>query len=125
MSDADGLTLARSLANVAYQKKCEQVVVLDVRGRHSEIDYFVIATARGPRHAAVTGDEALFYVKHQAPGFPYHLERAEHWVCGDFGSVVLHVFTPDARAFYDLEHLWADAEQVAWEPAQETREISA
>jgi ribosome-associated protein len=125
MSQLDALALARSLADVVYEKKAEHVTILDVSGRHSEIDYFVLATCRGARHAAVTGEEALHFVKRNAKGYPYHLEKGEEWICGDFGSVVVHVFTPQAREFYDLEHLWGDADRVDWQPTTESREISA
>jgi len=125
MSELDALALARSLADVMDQKKAEHVVILDVTGRHSEIDYFVLATARGSRHAAVTGEEALQFVKHQAAGYPYHLEKGEEWICGDFGAVVVHVFTQQAREFYDIEHLWGDADRIDWQPTAESREISA
>ena len=125
MSELDALALARKLADVAYDKKAEDIAILDVRGRHSEIDYFVLATTRASRHAVVTGEEALQFVKHHAGGYPYQLVKGEDWVCGDFGAVVLHVFTRDAREFYDIEHLWADAERVDWQPSVDSREISA
>lgn len=47
---------------------------------------------------------------------PWHLERSSDWICGDFGDVVLHVFTEDARGYYDLDHLWEDAPVVEWTP---------
>jgi ribosome-associated protein len=112
--------LAEALAQLADRKKAEDIVVLDLRGRHSLFDYFVIATARGPRLAEVIGDEAVSYAR-QHRLTRRSLEVGEDWVCGDFGDVVLHVFTPEGRTFYDLEHLWADAPRVAWSeraPAQ-------
>jgi ribosome-associated protein len=109
------LALAEALAQLADRKKAEAIVILDLRGRHSLFDYFVIATAQGERQASVVGDEAMRYARqHQ---LFRHLEAAPDWVCGDFGDVVLHVFSPEARQFYDLEHLWADAPRVAWSTA--------
>ena len=124
MSEFDALSLAQRLADVVYDKKAEDITILDVRDRHSEIDFFVLATTRASRHAVVTGEEALAFVKHQATGYPYHLEKGDDWICGDFGAVVLHVFTREAREFYDIEHLWADADRVDWQPST-SREISA
>lgn len=104
--------LAEALAQLADLKKAEDIVILDLRGRHSLFDYFVIATAQGERQAQVVGEEAARYARQQ--GLTRHLEVAPDWVCGDFGDVVLHVFSPEARGFYDLEHLWADAPRVQW-----------
>ncbi len=108
--------LAEALAQVADRKKAEDVVILDLRGRHSLFDYFVIATAQGERQAQVVGEEAVQLAR-QNGITRRNLEVAPEWVCGDFGDVVLHVFTPDARRFYDLEHLWADAPRVQWADA--------
>ncbi len=108
--------LADALARVADQKKASEIVLLDVRGRHSLFDFFVVATAGSDRHAEVIGDEAARWAK--AEGLATrHVDVSPDWVCGDFGDVVLHVFTPEARAFYDLENLWADAPRVAFEAA--------
>ncbi|MCO5170852.1 MAG: ribosome silencing factor [Planctomycetes bacterium] len=112
MQEPRALALAESLAQLADRKKAEDIVILDLRGRHSLFDYFVIATAQGERQAQVVGEEAVRFARQQ--GLSRHLEVAPDWVCGDFGDVVLHVFTPDARRFYDLEHLWADAPRITW-----------
>jgi ribosome-associated protein len=117
-ASAEDLALALELAQLADWKKGEDVVILDLRGRHSEIDYFVIATSQSERHAEVIGNEGLHHMK-RAGISPRHLERAPDWVCGDFGGVVLHVFTEEARKFYDLEQLWADAPRVEWTPSSE------
>jgi len=116
MSVSPGLALAQSLAQIAYDKKADDVVILDVSGRHSMIDYFVLATAN-PKLAQVIGEEALQLAKRQGETFR-QLEAAADWVCADFWDVVLHVFTPEARTYYDLDHLWADAPRVAWVPQE-------
>jgi len=118
----DGRTLASTLAQIAWEKKGEDIVILDLRERHSLIDYFVVVTARNPRHGRVIGEEALARIKQLAPLSPRHLETVEDWILGDFCDVVLHVFTEEARVFYDLEHLWADAPRVAWTPNESTPE---
>jgi ribosome-associated protein len=113
MADRQAVQLASMLAEIADRKKAEDIVILDVTGRHSLYDLFVIATAQGTRSAQTIGDDAVHHARSQK--IPRHLEVAPDWVCGDFGDVILHVFTPDARQFYDLEHLWADAPRVAWQ----------
>lgn len=118
MLNAAARALAESLAQIADKKKAEDIVILDLTGRHSLFDYFVIATVHGERQGQVIGEEAVQLARQQK--LPKHLETAPDWVCGDFGDVVLHVFTPESRRFYDLEHLWADAPRVAWHPAGAT-----
>lgn len=112
MADRQAMELARMLAEIADRKKAEGIVILDVTGRHSLYDLFVIVTATGSRLAQTIGDDAAHHAR--TIKVPRHLEKAPDWVCGDFGDVVLHVFTPEARQFYDIEHLWADAPRVSW-----------
>ena len=118
MLNAAARALAESLAQIADKKKAEDIVILDLQGRHSLFDFFVIATVQGERQGQVIGEEAQKYARQQK--LARHLESAPDWVCGDFGDVVLHVFTPESRRFYDLEHLWADAPRVAWHPTGAT-----
>ena len=115
MATQSTLDLAVALARLAENLKAEDVVVLDVTGKHSLIDCFVVATARGTKHASSVAEEAYVYVKAQGEK-PWHREVATDWVCCDFSDVVLHVFTPEAREFYDFESLWADADRVPLEP---------
>jgi len=110
------LELACKLARCADKHKAEDVVVLDVSNQHSLIDAFVVVTARNAKHAALIAEEATKLVKglgHRG----VHREPANDWVCCDFIDVVVQVFTPTARAYYDFESLWADAARVAWQPA--------
>jgi len=111
------LELAQELAQTAYDKKGDQITILDVSDLHSLIECFVLVTARNSRHAQVIGEDALAEVKSRAQQ-PWHLERSDDWICGDFGDVVLHVFSENARSYYDLDHLWADAPKVEWEPSE-------
>ena len=127
MATEQALNLAREIAALADSKKAESIVVLDVSEQHSLIECFVLATAQGPRLAQVIGDLALRHVRGVGEK-PWHIERSEDWVCGDFGDVVLHVFTPDARDYYDLDHLWSDSPRIEWTPLpapQLSAELSA
>ena len=106
--------LACELAQLADKHKGEDIVILDVSDRHSLIDCFVLVTTRNSKHASVVSEEAYNHVK--AKGLrPWHREVASDWICCDFADVVVHVFTPETRDYYDFESLWADAEQVAWD----------
>lgn len=116
MATTSALELAQELAKQLDGKKADEISILDVSGKHSEIECFVIVTARADRHAKTLGEDALTFAKRRGLR-GCHLEVASDWICGDFGEVVLHVFTPEARSFYDLEHLWGDAARVPFTPA--------
>ncbi len=106
----------RALAAVAAgaDKKSENPVVLDVRGLSGVADYFVLLSADSDRQAAAVADT----VDDRLTGMGAQRLGAEGrsgggWVLLDFGDVVVHVMSPEARGFYDLEGLWADAPRVS------------
>ena len=110
----DSLELARLCADIAADKKCEDVLLLDVTQRTVLADYFLIATARNRRQLRAVADGIAREVT-KVGRKPRHVEGTggERWVLLDLGDVVVHVFDPEARTFYDLESLWADAPRVA------------
>ena len=92
----------------------EDVVCIDLRGRSSMADYMVIASGRGARHVAAIADKLLERLKDGLGRTP----RAEgketgDWVLVDTGDVVVHLFRPEVRAFYQLEKLWMSPEALA------------
>jgi ribosome-associated protein len=106
------LARARRAAAIADDKRAEHVVILDLRGLTLVTDFFVICTStnRVQSRAIVDGvDEALG----RGHGRPYDGDESAAWTLLDYGDVVVHVFSPEARAFYRLERLWADAAVVA------------
>src|SRR5262249_59436603 len=106
----EALALARKAADAALDKKAENVVILDVRGLTSYADYFVVASGTSDRQVTAIADnvdDVLRKAGHRPNGVEGYTRG--HWVLIDFGDVVCHVFYEEARAFYDLEGLWADA----------------
>ena len=85
-----------------------------MRAECSFTDYFVIATGRNARQTAAIWDEVHGRLKHEAQLLPQHVDgtREGAWIVADYLDVVLHVFTPEARAFYRLEDLWNDVPAV-------------
>ena len=84
----------------------------------SIVDFFVIATAASQRQAHAIADEVNRKLKHEDGNRRISIEgyRTEgNWILTDYGDVVLHVFTPEGRALYNLEQLWADAPRVEWQ----------
>ena len=97
----------------ALDKKAQDVVVLDLRGTPAFTDFFVLCSGLNPRQVKAIAD-AVEETLRTAEMRPAHVEgydRAE-WVLMDFFSFIVHVFTPQTRAFYGLERLWGDAERI-------------
>ena len=112
------LEQARRIAALALEKLAEDVVILDMRPECSFTDYFVIATGRNPRQTAGIWDEVHAQLK-TLKLFPSGIDgvREGTWIVGDYLDVVLHVFTPEARAYYKLEELWNDVPAVELDAA--------
>ena len=82
-------------------------------------DYFVVCTGRNPRQTHAIWDEVHTKLKQDERLIPRSVdgEREGTWILADYLDVVLHVFTPEARAFYRLEDLWGDVPSVGLEAA--------
>jgi ribosome-associated protein len=97
----------------ALDKKASDVIVLDLRHTPAFTDFFLICSGQNTRQVQAIADavdEALRAAKVR----PSHVEgydRAE-WILMDFFTFIVHVFTPQTRAFYSLERLWGDAERI-------------
>src|SRR6266568_2650087 len=95
-------------------KKAGDVLVLDVRGLTSYADYFVLMTAESDRQAGAIADAVDEKLKAQgASKVGVEGYESGRWILVDYGDVVAHVFSREARGFYDLEGLWADAPRFA------------
>lgn len=117
--------LAQKAAKFADDKKALDIVVLDMRGLVNFCDYFVIATGTSDRHVKAVAqgveddlEDSGVKVNHGKTfkgfgGGPGNLEFGA-WVLLDMGDVVVHVFEPQAREFYGLEHLWQDAPKLEY-----------
>jgi ribosome-associated protein len=94
-------------------------VILDMRPVCTFTDYFVICSGRNPRQTAAIWDEVHGKLKQEERLLPRSVDgtQAASWILADYLDVVLHVFTPEARAFYKLEDLWSDVPAVEVEAA--------
>jgi len=110
---AVGELLARRAAELSLEKKCEEVKILDLRGLTSVTDYFVIITADSERKAKAAAEHIIDELREDGER-PMHVEGMDsmHWILLDYIDVVVHIFMPDERRFYDLESLWSDAPVV-------------
>lgn len=105
--------IAAALAKALDSKKGQDIKVLKTEGLTTLADYFVLCTATSSTQVKAMSDaceEAVEKLGERA----HHIEghRGGTWLLMDFSSVVVHVFTDEARKFYDLERLWSDAQEV-------------
>ena len=105
----------------ALDKKAQDVVVLDLRGTPAFTDFFVLCSGLNQRQVKAIADavEETLRASKVRPAHVEGYDRAD-WVLMDFFTFIVHVFTPQTRAFYALERLWGDAERidVSDEPAR-------
>jgi ribosome-associated protein len=101
------------VAEVAEDRRAEDVVVLDLRGQTLVTDYFVICTGTSRVQIRAIVEAAAQVLAEAGSHGVREGDEAAQWVLLDYGDVVVHVFGPEARAFYRLERLWADAPVVS------------
>lgn len=110
----DSQQLARRVVDVLSEKQAEDVVLLDLREVSILADYFVIASATSERQAQALVEGVRTTVKDELSALPTHVEGepSSGWVLMDYGSVIVHLFAPDVRTYYDLEGFWRTARVV-------------
>lgn len=94
--------------------KAEDIVEIDLRGRTDVADHMVIASGRSSRQVTAIAEKLAERLK-QSLGVPVRIEGREtaDWVLIDTGDVIVHVFRPEVREFYQLERMWLPAAQLA------------
>lgn len=104
-------------AELLFDRKAADVLLLDLKGISSATDYFLIATGRSDTHVTAIADHVVDELKKEDVR-PANVEgaRAGRWVLIDYFDFVVHVFHPAARDFYQLERLWGDAPAHPLEP---------
>jgi len=100
---------AELIAEVAKEKKAEDIVLMNMGGVSAFCDYFVIMTATNRRQVKAISDELEDKLEEEGVML-WHREGGNDagWMLLDFGNCVVHVFEPEARKFYGLEGLWGD-----------------
>lgn len=109
----ESFELAARITRLLDKKKAQDVKVLKVRDLTILTDYFVIASGTSTTQVKSLAEEVEFQLEQEGIR-PLRTEGydSKNWILLDFGEVIVHVFYPQAREFYDLEHLWADADPV-------------
>jgi ribosome-associated protein len=112
---------ARLCARIADQKKAANILLLKVKEIFSIADYFVICTCESRPQAKAIASEIEARLKKD--GFSHiGTEGREDasWVLLDYGTVVVHIFLPETREYYQIEMLWGDAPEVSWKRSRKT-----
>jgi ribosome-associated protein len=107
------LDLARRIVELAEDKKAADIVLLDLTGLTTVADYFVIASGGSERQLDAIADGVVSGMRDEkVHAYGREGTAASHWVLVDFGSVIVHIFTPPEREYYSLEKHWAEARTV-------------
>lgn len=106
--------LAKKIARVLSEKKAEDIKILDVRKLSTVTEFFVFASATSTVHARALAQDLR--EKTKGDWTLHHLEGLDggDWVLMDFVEIIVHLFLPQAREFYNLEQLWGDAKRLVF-----------
>ena len=105
--------LQYAIVDVLEEKKGEDILLLDLKGVAEFCDYFVICNGTSDRMLDALSDDLVRKIRetHQLKGRQEGLSR-DGWLLVDYGSVVVHLFSPDQRDYYALEELWHEGKTV-------------
>lgn len=104
--------LVKKITEAIQEKKGKRIVIADLTNIEDTIcKYFVICQGNSPSQVTAITDSIKDYVKKETGEKVYGIDgqRNAQWVAMDYGDVLVHIFLPEVRDFYNLEHLWADA----------------
>jgi ribosome-associated protein len=111
--ERSALDLARRIVELAEDKKAADIVLLDLTGLTTVADYFVIASGGSERQLDAIAEGVISGMRDEkVHAFGREGKAASHWVLVDFGSVIVHVFTPPERDYYQLERHWSEAKTI-------------
>lgn len=103
-------SLLKDLLAILDDAKAEDVVTIDLKGKTSIADHMIVASGRSQRHVGAISDQVVRSLKKTGHGRA-RVEGTPHcdWVLIDAGDVIVHVFRPEVREFYNLEKMWSVA----------------
>ncbi len=107
------IEIATKAALLLDDKKAQNIKVIKVEEISSLCDYFVVASGTSSTQVQALADNVEEKLKTEGVA-PYAVEgyRSNGWILLDYGTVLVHVFTTDARDYYDLDHLWSDGVEI-------------
>ena len=106
------LDIVKKIVKALDDKKGNDIKVIKIDELTVVADYFVLVTGNSNTHIRALADEVEYQLE-EAGMKPDHVEgRATGWVVIEYAGVVAHIFTEEARDYYNLERLWEDAEKI-------------
>ena len=100
--------LVKKILELLQDSKAEEIVLIDVRESSNLADYMFICEGRSQMHCRRIAENIMFSLKHQSEiHFGVEGELEGNWVLLDYGNIILHVFHPEIRKYYNLEELYA------------------
>lgn len=110
----EGLELANALVDSIIDKKGNNILLLDIREQAVFSDYFILCNGENPRQIKALIDAVVENAKKKAGVRPSGVEGDPDtgWVLVDFGGVIIHLFSPEKRDYYNLEELWSNSHVV-------------
>ena len=122
MNFPESQALACTIARIADDKKADDTLVLAVGELLAITEYFVVTSASNRRLVRTIVDSVEEEVKLELGRSPLRIEgiSEQQWVLVDYGDVVVHVFTDETRAYYEIERLYRDVARIDWRAAVPT-----
>lgn len=110
----EGLELAKILVDAIVDKHGSDILLLDVQPKCIFADYFLLCNGENDRQLRAMLNSVLEEAKKTAETLPNGVEGVPEggWVLVDFGAVIVHIFAPETRRYYQLEELWRDARVI-------------
>ncbi len=111
--DPENEQIVKNIVEGIQERKGKEIVVVDMnRLKEAPCSYFVICEGDSTIHVNAVAHSIKEYVQEKAAVKPFAADGFENaeWIALDYGSVIVHVFQRHARQYYDIEHLWADAD---------------
>ena len=101
-------SLSEHIASVLDEHSAQDMITIDIKGKSSVADYMIVASGRSNRHVGALADYVLRSLKEIGfKSLGVEGQDAGDWVLIDAGDVILHIFRPEVRAFYNLEKIWS------------------
>jgi len=105
--------LIQNIAQILDEKKARDIAAIHTTEQTIIADYFVIASGTSSTHVKSLAEDLEYEMKQRHSVWPKGIEgRASGWILLDYGAVLVHIFLPDQREYYNIERLWEDAERV-------------
>jgi ribosome-associated protein len=108
VAPAKTTSLSKAIGKLLDTNKAEQISILNIRDKCSFADYMIVASGRAPRHVSALADYVADYLKKQGtPPLSIEGKESGDWVLIDAGDIVVHIFRPEVRQFYNIEKMWS------------------